>query len=436
MIAAAESRIDVQTFLVKPDKAGSLISLALIDAADRGVAVRLLVDDVFTTASDDQLAYLSAHPRISVRLFNPLSRRSTTAINYLLDFKRVNRRMHNKAFIVDGSIAIVGGRNLADEYYRIDTATEFADFDLFMAGPAVEELSAAFSLFWSDKWSVPVEALRNDATDVDLAQVKAVLEERRRAGIQGIYRRAVGSRYLADVSAGRVQRYFGHAHVVTDPPAKLRQPVHGGTRPLAENLMQDIAKADTQVTIVTPYFVPEDWGAKMFSDLAARGVRVRIITNSLAANNHAYVHGGYMRHRKPLLASGVEIYEVRADAPELVGDVAPGAGPRMTMHTKLVIIDDRTSFVGSLNFDPRSIKLNTEMGLFIDDLEIARAFLAAIEEDLTRYTFRVSVDADGDLLWTWRHDDVEQRYRSEPQATVAKKAVAATAAALPIEGQL
>jgi putative cardiolipin synthase len=228
---------------------------------------------------------------------------------------------------------------------------------------------------------------------------------------------------------------FAEATLVTDTPDKLRVPVTEGERVLAEVLVQELAAAQREVVILTPYFVPEDWGARLFTGLAERGVQVRIVTNSLAANNHAYVHGGYMRHRKALLAAGVELYEVRADAPQLLGDVPGDSGASLTMHTKLAVIDDVT-VVGSLNFDPRSIKLNSEVGLFIDNADIARKLVNAIDEDIRKYAFRLSLDAQGDLVWTWEYDGRTQVYRQEPGATVWQKTQAAIAAVLPVEGQL
>ncbi|WP_424932486.1 phospholipase D-like domain-containing protein [Amaricoccus macauensis] len=436
MIERAEGRIDLQSFLIKPDKAGSLVSLALMEAADRGVTVRLLFDDVFTKANDRQLALLASHPGIDVRLFNPLSRRSPTVVNYALDFGRVNRRMHNKAFVVDDGLAIVGGRNIADEYYQIDTESEFADFDLFVVGPVVEEISDAFETFWSDEWSVPIEALRREEPAIDVVAVEAGLQAQADTAAAGIYERAVGSAYLADVRAGRVPLQTGYAQVVTDTPVKLRETVADGTRPLAETLMGQIAGAETQVTILTPYFVPEDWGADLLSGLPANGVRVRIVTNSLAATNHPYVHAGYMRHRKRLLAAGVELYEIRADAPQALGDLPPESKARLTMHTKLAVIDDTPSVVTSFNFDPRSVKLNTEFGLFIASRSIANGFLRGIDEDLPKYTYQLSLDPEGDILWTYANDGVTETYRDEPGASASRKAIAGITRLLPVEGQL
>lgn len=433
LIAAAESTIDLQYFLMKADYAGGLIARSLIEAADRGVIVRLLLDDVFTTASDGQIALLDSHPRIFVRVFNPLSRNSPQALAYLLDFQRANRRMHNKTFVVDSTVAVVGGRNIADEYYQIGTDSEFADFDLLLAGPAVADITASFETFWNDRFSVPIEALA-PAEDRNLSVAQLSLDERALEAANEIYERAVGSAYLADIAAGLIVPRFADAVVVSDTPEKLASPVKGGVRPLAESLMNRIAAATTQVTVLTPYFVPEDWGAKLFSDLAAKGVRVRIVTNSLAANNHAYVHAGYMRHRAGLLAAGVELYEIRADAPSVLGQTDEAAS--LTMHSKLILIDDDTMFVGSLNFDPRSIKLNSEFGVFVQDRGITTSALADIEQDFSRYAFRLSLATDGSLIWTYDNGTVRETFTDEPGAGFWQKAIANLTRYLPVEGQL
>ena len=173
LIEAAEHSIDAQYFLIKPDSAGALFSLALINAADRGVRVRLLVDDVFTTTDDEQIAYLSSYDNIEVRIFNPLSRNSTKTMNFVLDFKRVNRRMHNKSLTIDNAMSIVGGRNIADEYYQINTNSEFADFDLFCAGPVARKITAAFDIFWNDPLAVPIEAFVGTSTEVKRKETRA-----------------------------------------------------------------------------------------------------------------------------------------------------------------------------------------------------------------------------------------------------------------------
>jgi putative cardiolipin synthase len=430
MIEAARRSIDIKTFLIKPDKAGTLFWLELYEAAERGVRVRLLFDDVFTTAQDDLVAELDAHPNVEIRVFNPLSRNSSLAANFLLDFDRVNRRMHNKMFVTDGAMAIVGGRNIADEYYQINSSHEFADFDLFVAGEPVRQMSAAFDLYWSDEWSVPFAAI-DRTSDASLAEAVAAFETQADAPEVAIYERAVNSTYLADVGTPRAPVIFGTAKVVVDDPAKLRVPPGRGPYHVGEALYQAMTRAEREVIVFSPYFVPEDYGADFFEGLAARGVRVRIVTNSLASTNHPYVHGGYMRYRGRLLDAGVEILEVRADAPRLVG----GHDTPLTMHTKLAVIDDRTVFVGSTNIDPRSIRQNTEFGMVIDSPDLARRILAGIEVAAPDHVFRVVRDGDG-LQWIYEGASGREVYSTEPGASWGAKLVAAITRLLPVESQL
>ncbi|MGC9419567.1 MAG: phospholipase D family protein [Rhodovulum sp.] len=431
MIEAAERSIDIKTFLIKPDIAGILIWLKLYEAAERGVKIRLLFDDVFTTASDGQIAALDAHPNVEIRAFNPLSRNSITAVNFLLDFARVNRRMHNKAMIVDGSFAIVGGRNIADEYYQIGTEHEFADFDLFVAGRPVRDLSAGFDLFWNDPWAVPVAAF-GDGDAALLTKALAAFRQTARSPEAGVYRRAIESTYLADVRSGRIAHYSGRARVAVDDPRKLRTPPGKGPYIVGETLYQTMKRARREVLVFTPYFVPEDYGAAFFEDLVRRGVRVRIATNSLASTNHPYVHGAYARYRDRLLAAGVEFLEVRADAPRLAG----GSAAPLTMHTKLVVVDGRILFVGSTNLDPRSIRQNTEIGMVIDSPALARNVLARVDAAAADYTFALSAGPDGRTLWRYDGAAGREVFRDEPRATAWSRFIATVAGWLPIESQL
>lgn len=433
LIETAQHSIDMQYFLLKPDLAGAVITLALLEAADRGVRVRVLLDDVFTTATDAEIAILDAHPNVETRLLNPLSRSSPKFWNFLVDFGRVNRRMHNKSMTVDRSTGIVGGRNLADEYYRVDTSAEFADFDMFLAGPVVQEIADQFDIYWNDPLAVPLAALATVEPQT-LAEIRDRLEARQATALQGLYQRAVTSSYLADVRSGAIQPYFADVHVSHDLPDKLTAPVVEGDRILAEDLLASMAAARQEVLLVTPYFVPEDWGARFFSELAARGVRVRVVTNSLASTNHAYVHAGYKRHRKDLLEAGVEIHEIRSDAIAVTTGNEDAA--KVTMHTKLALVDGRKLFVGSLNFDPRSIKLNTEFGIFVDDPELGAEVRRRLVEKLAPFTYSVRPTTAGNLAWVYDDGASREVLFSEPDASFWKKLIAEITGLLPIEGQL
>ena len=434
MIETAEHSIDLQYFLIKPDHAGALIATALLDAADRGVRVRFLLDDALTTANDSQIARLDVHPNINVRLFNPMSRSSPTFWNYLVDFDRVNRRMHNKSMTADGVLSIVGGRNIADEYYRIGQASEFADFDVLLAGPVAEDIGRQFDLFWNDPLAVPLAALMAQrGRTLELAVADSDLQERHAEAIKGYYRRAMDSTYLRDVREGRIAPEIVPIRLTTDHPDKLKVPISKGDRRVAMELLDRMNRATSEIILLTPYFVPQDWGEAFFSDLARRGVRVRIVTNSLASNNHAYVHGGYMHRRRDLLEAGVELYEIRADAPEVTGDIPQGSELKMTMHTKLALIDGRDIFVGSLNFDPRSIKINTELGIFLSDPEAGGKLRAALENVLPEIAWKLGIDGKGRLTWTYAHGEKTELRYTDPDAGAWAKLQAGIARILPVE---
>jgi putative cardiolipin synthase len=431
MIESAQRSIDLKTFLIKPDYAGALVWLALFSAAERGVRVRLLFDDVFTTASDEDIATLNSHPNVQIRTFNPLSRNSTLVGNFLLDFGRVNRRMHNKALVVDGATAIVGGRNIADEYYQINTSHEFADFDLFVGGRPVQQLSDAFDLFWNDKWALPLESLK-DGDDTVLREALATFRDQADEVGADIYDRAINSQYLEDINAGRVEVSHAKARVVVDNPDKLRSPPGTGPFVVGEELYQTMNRATKEVLVITPYFVPQDYGATFFEKLVQRGIRVRIFTNSLASTNHAYVHGGYAPYRKRLVAAGVEIYEVRADAPALTG----GFDSPLTLHSKLAVVDEKTVFAGSSNVDPRSIRQNSEIGMIFESSNLARQITDRIEGVEKNFTFKVEQTDDGKLQWVYDGSTGREIYNDEPGASAWSKIVATITGWLPVENQL
>lgn len=435
LIENAESSIDLQYFLGKPDLAGALLAEALLRAADRGVRVRFLLDDVFTSAPDKGLMLLDQHPNIEVRIFNPTQRPVAKMIGYIFEFRRINRRMHNKTFTVDGAFSIIGGRNVADEYYQINTDTEFADFDLILSGPVVKDIGNAFDLYWNDGWSVPVNLLSDPLTQTEFKENREDLT-RRLEPARSTYEKAYNDPYLVSLRKGEVPIYRGKTEVVTDDPDKLKVPVREGRRHVAEKLLQEMQLAKKDILLLTPYFVPEDYGAEFFSALAKRGVRVRIVTNSLAATNHAYVHAGYRRHREALLSSGVELYEVRADALQALGILPEDTETGLVMHTKLAVIDQAELFVGSLNFDPRSIKQNTEFGVLIQSQDLARGVLPRMERNLGRFTYKVALGADGEIEWHYTGGGELEVSRSEPGATFTKQLLVRLAELLPIESQL
>jgi putative cardiolipin synthase len=436
MIEAAQSTIDAQYFIVKKDRAGALFVGKMLRAADRGVRVRLLVDDIFSPGVDQGFSLLNSHPNVEVRLFNPLSRQSFRYWSYLVDFKRANRRMHNKSFTVDNSMTIVGGRNIGEEYFELKQDIKFDDYEVFAIGPVVEQVSQGFDEFWNSELAVPMEAfdLAVDSTRLDewREYVRIQVEDSE----QGIYSKAVTSTLLQEVQEGRVKPVVAPASMVTDSPEKLQNAVgEVGRATLAVEMARRFRAAQHEIIIVSPYYIPQDQGAELIEELLAKGIRVIVITNSLASTNHVPVHSGYARYRKRLLQAGVEFFEIRADVVD--EDSEWGHRPEMvTLHSKATIIDRSTIFVGSLNFDPRSIKINTEMGLFIESAEAGTALTQAILDDLPRVTYKVELDERGKLRWTYRHGDISEVAHKEPLTSWWRRFQVGFYRLLPIEGQL
>lgn len=436
MIDAAQSSIDVMTFMIKPDTAGKLFVSKLIEASNRGVRVRFLVDDIFTTVHDPDLAALDLHKNISVRYFNPASRFAPKAMGLVFDFKRINRRMHTKVFIVDNSMAIVGGRNIANEYFRLDRHTVFADYEVLLFGRNLPDLARIFDLFWNDQMAVSASKIIPNGTQTPLSHGLENWDRKRDAKDILAYQKAVASPFLKNIRSGKIKPFGGSATVVVDSPQKLRNPIAKGPHVVAETLFAKMKTARREVILLTPYFVPENYGARFFESLVAKGVRVRIVTNTLAATNHAYVNGGYAPYRKRLLNAGVELYEVRADAPIPSESSQTDQYTRLTMHTKLAVIDDQEVYVGSMNLDPRSIKLNAEIGLFITSPNYARATLASIKENITQYSFKVGVTPQDALFWDYQGAELYERRWHEPGASFLRKLVAEITKVLSIERQL
>lgn len=434
LIEGAQHTLDLQYFLMKPDLGGALIADSLLKAADRGVRVRLLLDDFFTKVKDSSLALINRHENIEVRIFNPAARPWPKPIGMAFEFARVNRRMHNKSFTADQAFSIIGGRNLADEYFQLNTSSEFADFDLLVVGPPVKAIGESFDRYWNDGWSVPLTQLHGEPSAADLQEARSELEAELVPARQ-IYDDAVENPYIRQIGTAAAPVYRGRSSLVVDPTEKLKQPVRGGPRPLAETLLAQMRDAKREVVLITPYFVPENYGARLFSDLAQRGVRVRIITNSLASTNHPYVHAGYRRHRVDLLQAGVELYELRADALQTLGLVPEESEIGVVMHTKLAVIDDQV-FVGSMNLDPRSIKQNSELGLFIDSATFARDVVADLNDGIDDYTYRLELDETGRLRWRYEQPDQITVKTREPGATFWKQLVVGITALLPVEQQL
>lgn len=415
MIEKAEKSIDLQYFLMKDDTAGLIVTHALIGAADRGVRVRFLLDDVFTSASDRTLLLLSQHPNIEVRLFNPISRRGLYSFNFIGSFSKANRRMHNKSFTVDNAISIVGGRNIADEYFQLKEDAVFSDFDVLAFGGIAKAISNSFDIYWNHELAIPIEHIINMADTASLASERSRLAEEAKTIYAAIYKEALSSELLQQLISGEQALFVADAVVIADDPDKLSNPVGGEYMQLAAEVDKVLRNAERELIFISPYYVPGDDGVQYVRDLVEKGVRVVIVTNSLASNNHVAVHSGYSGYRKDVIKAGVKLHEVRANAGnEVQGDKGPGV---LTLHTKLILIDRQYLFVGSLNLDPRSLEINAEMGLLIDSKELVGAMATGLEEVIPSVAYRVILDDESHLEWRGMIDGKPVTENAEPLAS-------------------
>jgi putative cardiolipin synthase len=435
LIDAAERSIDAQYFLMKHDMAGLVFVGKLLEAADRGVRVRLLIDDVFTTVDDDTFLLLNQHPNIEMRLFNPVGRGGAYWLNYLGDFDRANRRMHNKSFTVDNQASIVGGRNIADEYFALKSKEEFRDLDMLCLGTIAGEIARGFDRYWNHELAVPVEALDTGKVTKDLATVRAEVSEERLGRAEAIYKRAIESTLIQDIKNKRVSLFPAQSEVITDDPEKLLNKVSRDHQILLTRMAQVVMNARNEVIVVTPYLIPGKQGIEFWHEIIDNGVRVIMVTNSLASNNHVPVHAGYARYRHPLIQAGVELYEMRVDATRAPEDPDDEVFESTTLHTKAIMVDRELLFVGSLNLDPRSIDINTEMGVLITSADLSERLAIPFIEALPTFTYRVTEAEDGSLRWTAIIDGVEVIEKSEPQTGAWRRFKAFMSRILP-ESQL
>ncbi len=434
MIEAAERSVDAQYFIMKNDTSGALFANALVEAAQRGVRVRLLLDDLATDVNDANLILLDMQPNIEVRIFNPIGRGGIYFANMVANFKRANRRMHNKTFIVDNRFGIVGGRNIGDEYFELPGKSEFVDFDMLFVGDVAWKTSITFDRFWNHELSVPMSAYAERFTEAKLERERSKARAAIDSAVATAYEAARSASILDDVLNGLIKPYTGTASVITDDPEKLLTKAGTDYRYVITELTRALDQAEEEVLIVTPYLIPGANGLAYIEALRERGVRVAILTNSLASNNHVPVHGAYQRYRKPLLRAGVELYEVRSTAAAdysalgVVGDADIGA---LSMHTKGVLIDNRYIFVGSLNIDPRAIDVNTEVGVMIDSESLGRALAETAAARIGAIAYQLSLDENERLVWEARIGDGVVVRTSDPDAGAWRRFLAWVSKILP-----
>jgi cardiolipin synthase C len=446
----AQRSLDVQVYIFHGDKTGALTAEALLRAAERGVRVRVLLDDIYTDQNEAELIALDSHPNIEVRLFNPFRYRGgnvlTHAYEYLTDSGRINRRMHNKLYIADNQMGIAGGRNIGDEYFQADDQLSFLDLDVLASGPVVQDMSRSFDNYWNSSAVVRARALpRYRESRKRLPGLKETLKSHRIALYNTDYGRDLAMRQVGErLASGKLAWLPGKASLIVDPPEK----VEGKTR-LSELLVGQLAglRLDPQqeLLLVSPYLVPGRIGVEWLTYLRSHGVRVRVLTNSLAANDVPLVHAGYARYRVGLLKAGVELYELKPKEnshPKKHMTLSSGTS-RASLHAKTFVFDRRNVFIGSFNFDPRSALLNTELGVVVDNPDIAQRVTELTERAMApSHSHRVMLKpvAPGEtprLVWFSQNEKGELAGTdTEPNSTHWQRFLLEFFMNLPIESNL
>jgi putative cardiolipin synthase len=447
----ATRTLDVQYYLFHNDTTGKMVAASLLAAADRGVRVRLLIDDIDTADKELGLATLNAHPNIQVRLFNPFHTRSANLLvkgwQALRDSVRLNRRMHNKVFIADNQVAITGGRNIGDEYFGADHDLAFVDLDVVAAGAIVDALSQSFDAYWNSEAAVPASALPVTPSDIRLQRTTRYLQQFRAQQLDSDYGRALtAADPIPGLLNGTIPWNIAHADLIVDPPEKVLNRNKSPSRLLIGQLAGLWINPTRHALIVSAYFVPGATGMAYFKYWRSHGVQIDVLTNAYAASDVPIVHAGYANYRIPLLEAGVNLYELKPVAEPIGGrlrDLRSGSS-RASLHAKTFVFDDEHVFIGSFNFDPRSTLLNTEMGLVIHSPELARE-VTDMAEDAMRpeRSFRPRlVDETVDnrivkrLQWTDVHQGTERTFDVEPDTTPIQRGLLHLLQMLPIEGYL
>jgi len=437
----AERSIDVQYYLYHDDLVGRLFTWHLLQAADRGVRVRLLVDDMDLAGRDLGATVLNSHPNVEVRIFNPFTRHRGRMLQYLTRMGSVTRRMHSKSYTVDSQATILGGRNIGNEYFDADPDLEFMDLDVLSVGPVARDVSTAFDRYWNSELAYPVSVLvGKPPTPEEIAQKRRQLEEFVAAQADSVYLKALRDSDLADkIRKHQVGYSWGNGVVLYDRPEKLAHDKGEKEYQLFPQLKPYAAGVQKELIIFSPYFVPGEAGTAFLAGLAARGVQVRIFTNSLASNDVTVVHAGYAKYRKALLRGGVELYEMnrKLTPEERKGRLGSSTG---SLHAKSWVYDRQQVHIGSMNLDPRSVVFNTEIVVVLTSPEIAQRMGDWFDRNAGKAGFRLELkkDANGSetLLWHGVVDDRPQTFDVDPYTGFWKRLGIWFLGILPIESQL
>lgn len=422
----ADKSIDLQYYIWHNDLTGQMLIYKILQAADRGVRIRALLDDLNIGQYQQGLRTLDFHPNIEIRMANPFASRHSKIFD-AMRFKTLNRRMHNKVFIVDNQTAIFGGRNIGDEYFSASGEMNFGDFDLWAIGPIVPELSKEFDSYWNSDIAYPISSLVTDfkPTQKDLDDLRQKAAEAMQKAEVSEYAAALKDAPLANqFTKAPLKLYWGDATVVIDPPEKFQDSNKKNLPTITQQLRPMIDETRKDVLLVSPYFVPGDKGVEFFSNLTKRGVKATVLTNSLASSDVSTVFSGYKPYRKDLLKAGVDLHEFKPNVDTVnikkksrIGESFSSAG----LHGKVFVFDRRKIFVGSMNLDPRSISLNSEMGVVVESPTLAQEVADKLLSALDRTSYKVTIDDKQNLIWKTIDGNQEVIYKKEPETSWWKR---------------
>lgn len=441
LLNQAEKTIDVQYYIWEVDTAGIVLAERLMRAADRGVRVRMLLDHVTTKKTDFKFARMDFHPNIEIRVFNPFANKRFRSLEFVFSLERLNHRMHNKAFIVDNAIAIVGGRNIGNNYFGVDAAANFRDLDLAAVGPLVQDVSRSFDQYWNSEFAVPISAIVDERLTEQEFQEK---KERVYRWVEDVKDYPYPIDTTSDVVMERLEAFRGDfiwapARALYDEPDKLETK----EEEVADHLIQLAEDKDHDVMSEAAYVIPGPEGIERARINKELGVRQRLLTNSLATNDVAAAHAGYARYRRELIRNGVELYEFRPGATTVRSNWSALAGrSKASLHTKAFVIDSSLVAIGSFNVDPRSIALNTEIVILVESDELAAQVLEYMDEGIQpENSYRVLLETDAEtgvehLVWITQIDGKEVRYYSDPGADFWRRFSAWFMGLLPLEKHL
>ncbi len=440
MARLAQKSLDLQYYLWYSDRVGLILAHEALKAADRGVKVRILLDDIEQSGRDDIVAAMDAHPNIQIRLFNPFAHRNNHLLDFIGDFDRINHRMHNKTIVIDNALVIIGGRNIGDHYFAVGEHMNFRDLDIAAAGPVVRQISSVYDYFWNGNWSMPISALtKRKYTKDDLSRIQKMMDQKI-SKLDFPYPLDQDVKTLErDILRIRDSFIWAKGLYVWDEPSNMQIQADRQANTMIQKLEQRVRSVKKSLYIESAYFVPRPIGIAALQRLHKRGAKVQIMTNSLASNDVIPAHAGYAAYRKKLLQAGVDLYELRPDASanKVVNKQLITSTIKTGLHTKAMVFDNSSVFVGSFNLDPRSASINTEGGLYIESPEIARELLAYMSGGVDpKSSYKVMLDSEGKLFWVTDIDGKKVIYHSEPETNRWKRFKSGFIEILPIELQL